>query len=487
MSYAYGAYGYNPYGAYGALSPYDVNALGLVQAYRALGTNGVKAVENNAPKVVSTSISSIKENVDALHKTCQGCPPDYKSKFESVERQLADISKQLGEFANAGSNIPIDLVAEITSITDHLSEMVASRHVEQSIDQKSFATRVEIANTQLSARIDTVDKSLFKVSERIDTVDKSLSKVSERIDIVDNTVDQSLSGVSERIDTVDQSLSKVENLLLENTRVLQIIRDKLDVGIPIHSDLQTLQDIPRPHVVPDDTESASASASESTVKQLNLITKTLQNLDKMSRIQMIPVVSIHVIRNEPIKFVEWLVRNAIVKNDEMAQDYIAEIDSKIEEDKSILDDKQDYKGRIGLGDDSLYRCWILQMVTLLMCSTYDMSIEGDLPDHPMDPVVVRKYQSTVDFAINTAFNMLQEINIQYSRMTQSDMLKIKALYIVKISTSEPFDIMTQEWVSHRDFRRHFDNPIYESDKLADKSKIGRGKNVIKKATGGWLF
>ena len=464
MSYAYGAYGpYVPYGAYGTMSPYDVNALGLIQAYRAMGTKEVNAdaKENDGSKGVSTNISSIKENmhktcqgcppdhkakfesverrladistqlgglpnsysninsikqnVDALYKTCQGCPPDYKAKFESVERRLVDISTQLGGLANTGSNIPPDLVAEIRSITDHLNDIASTQnrlgtdvaliHAEQSIDQKSFAARIELTNAQLSERIDRVDKSLFKV----------------------------------------------ENSLLENTKVLQIIREKLEAGISIHDDLQTLDAIPRPQPQPDVVPNDDIETRTNT-NELHIIRDTLHNIDKMSRINVIPIPSMFEIRSDyPHFIVSWITQYTVVTDTDDALNIITTIEAMMD-NADIKKDDRIYK--INVGDDDSIKFWICQVVALLLCNNFDLSLEGDLPSE----VDVISYQDTFSMVKDVVVDVLKSIP-HYSQMSREQILHVKTAYLYKISISEPFDAATHLEYVHRDIRKTMGDPI----------------------------
>jgi len=243
MSYAYAAYGYNPYGAYGALSPYDVNALGLIQAYRALGTKADNAPEdrsgskeNAAPTVVSSGSGSmsinaikklIKENVDALQKTCQGCPPEYKGRFERVEKRLVEISNEL----KAGKLSP-ELVANIEKIVNDIQSL----QNQAAADYNNLKTHVDAT---LDAALNHLHDEAQEVSRQLENrlklqnLDQNVEFHQER-HASEQKFQQSIADILKRIDDIDKFILQAKD---PSSEISQELIEKLE---KISNDIQSL-------------------------------------------------------------------------------------------------------------------------------------------------------------------------------------------------------------------------------------------------------
>jgi len=271
MSYAYGAYGpYAPYGAYGALSPYDVNALGLVQAYRAMGTKTDDAPgdrsaskENAAPTVVSSGSGSmnidaikklIKENVDTLQQTCQGCPPEYKARFERVEKRLVDISNEL----KAGKLSP-ELVANLEKIVNDIQSLQTQSvtdynnlkaHVDTSLEDaiKHLHDEAQTASRQLEYRLKLQNQQQnieFRQERHASEQEfqQSIADILKRIGDIENDIFQAKESASSseisqellrRIELTVEGIQRTHGDIVETQNLLRTdltgVETRLDDG-----------------------------------------------------------------------------------------------------------------------------------------------------------------------------------------------------------------------------------------------------------------
>jgi len=238
MSYAYGAYGpYAPYGAYGALSPYDVNALGLVQAYRAMGTKDSKdSKENDAPKVVSNIPSAvmspesikalIKDNVNALQKTCQGCPPEYEGQFHAFEKRLAEISNKL-----EADRLPPQVIATLKTIVSDIQSLQRSRdsivetqnHIGDALETHKVFTTNSINGIVCATREELFDvnKEISNVSSQIGalkTLNNHIAEINTKVQKLEASSEQQIpvapamqvnNGVQSVINSVEQRIEQM--------------------------------------------------------------------------------------------------------------------------------------------------------------------------------------------------------------------------------------------------------------------------------------
>jgi len=226
-------YPYGPYGA--ALSPYDMNAINLVQAYRAMDIKDKQVAQKDPSESASNDLITerIKSDIHTLQQICQGCPSDckeYRKKFENIEQRLDEIRLQSDSERSHGllhkiDNILNDIRALQTSYTGILESQNLSNTMAGVVD--TTREQVDIMKKdidQLKAR--NVD-SIF--NERVKKIENAIKPIEKKLS--HGFITPELNDVAMRLDGLtsdfDHMIGRVDDM--------EVARSKTPSGVPIET------------------------------------------------------------------------------------------------------------------------------------------------------------------------------------------------------------------------------------------------------------